>query len=570
MSQLKEIHAQTLRSTSTQHPHTLFLHTRILHFSSSHDLDYAFRLFTQIEYPNSFVWNTLIQACARSNDRKEQAILLYKRMLNEGTVLPDKHTFPFVLKACAYLFALSEGEQAHAHVFKHGFASDVYVNNSLIHLYASCGCLDSARDVFEKMSDRTVVSWNVMIDALVQLGEFDDALGMFREMQALFESDGYSMQSVIRACAGLGALSLGMWAHAYILTRCDPNVASDVLVNNSLVDMYCKCGSYGMAQRVFETMEKRDVTSWNSMILGFAMHGKVEAAVEYFTRMVNKGGLSPNSITFSGILSACNHRGLVGEGRKYFDIMVNEYKIQPVLEHYGCIVDLLARAGFIEEALDIVSKMPIKPDAVIWRSLLDACCKKNAGVELSEEVAKQIIESEERTVSSGMYVLLSRVYAAANRWNEVGLLRKMMTDKGVRKEPGCSSIEIDGVDHEFFAGDTSHSQTEDIYQLLEVIEDRLGSIGYRPDVSQAPMVDETIDGKQQSLRLHSERLAIAFGLLNLKPGVPIRVLKNLRVCDDCHNVTKLISKMYNVDIIVRDRARFHHFRDGSCSCMDYW
>ncbi|KAK3027844.1 hypothetical protein RJ639_041478 [Escallonia herrerae] len=162
------------------------------------------------------------------------------------------------------------------------------------------------------------------------------------------------------------------------------------------------------------------------------------------------------------------------------------------------------------------------------------------------------------------------LYAAANRWNEVGLLRKMMTDKGVRKEPGCSSIEIDGVDHEFFAGDTSHSQTKDIYQLLDVIEDRLGSIGYCPDVSQAPMVDETIDGKQQSLRLHSERLAIAFGLLNLKPGVPIRVLKNLRVCDDCHNVTKLISKMYNVDIIVRDRARFHHFRDGSCSCMDYW
>ncbi|CAK9183506.1 unnamed protein product [Ilex paraguariensis] len=512
--------------------------------------------------------NTLIRACAHSNDQKERAITLFHAMLSEGSVLPDKHTFPFVLKACAYLFAISEGTQVHPHVLKHGLGGDVYINNSLIHFYASCGCLEYAKDVFENMPERSVVSWNAMIDAFVQSGDYDDALRMFIEMQRLFEPDGYTLQSVIGACAGLGALSLGMWAHAYVLRKCDPNVGSDVLVNNSLVDMYCKCGSLGIARQVFARMRKPDVNSWNSIILGFAMHGQGEAAFEYFNCMVNEK-VMPNSVTFVGVLSACNHRGLVGEGQKYFDMMITEYKIRPVLEHYGCLVDLHARAGLIEEALDIVSNMPMKPDAAIWRSLLDACCKMNAGVELSEGVARQIIELEGDDCS-GVYVLLSRVYASAARWNEVGLVRKLMTNRGVKKEPGCSTMEIDGIIHEFFAGDVSHPQTKEIYNFLDVIEERLQFVGYVPDFSRADTVDKLDSGKQYSLRLHSERLAIAFGLLNLKPGVPIRILKNLRVCSDCHNVTKLISRIFNVEIIVRDRVRFHHFVNGSCSCMDYW
>jgi pentatricopeptide repeat protein len=260
---------------------------------------------------------------------------------------------------------------------------------------------------------------------------------------------------------------------------------------------------------------------------------------------------------------------MVNEGRKYFDMMVNEYKIEPQLEHYGCLVDILARAGLIDEALELVSSMPMKPDVVIWRSLLDSCCKKNASVELSENIARQILESEEAD-SSGVYVLLSRVYASASRWNDVGLVRKLMTNNGILKEPGCSLIEVDGVTHEFFAGDTSHPQTKEIYQVLNVVEERIDSTGYKPDYSQAPMVDELNTSKRDSLRLHSERLAIALGLLNLKPGMPIRIFKNLRVCDDCHKVTGLISEIFNVEIIVRDRVRFHHFKDGSCSCMDYW
>ncbi|CBI32034.3 unnamed protein product, partial [Vitis vinifera] len=555
ISQLKQLHAQTIRTTSSHHPNTFFLYSRILHFSSLHDLRYAFRVFHQIENPNSFMWNALIRACARSTDRKQHAIALYHRMLEQGSVMQDKHTFPFVLKACAYLFALSEGEQIHAQILKLGFDSDVYINNSLVHFYATCDRLDFAKGVFDRMSERSLVSWNVVIDAFVRFGEFDAALNLFGEMQKFFEPDGYTIQSIANACAGMGSLSLG--------------IVNDVLLNTSLVDMYCKCGSLELALQLFHRMPKRDVTSWNSMILGFSTHGEVAAALEYFGCMVRTEKLMPNAITFVGVLSACNHGGLVSEGRRYFDVMVTEYKIKPELEHYGCLVDLLARAGLIDEALDVVSNMPMRPDLVIWRSLLDACCKQNAGVELSEEMARRVLEAE-GGVCSGVYVLLSRVYASASRWNDVGMVRKLMTDKGVVKEPGCSSIEIDGVAHEFFAGDTSHPQTEEIYSALDVIEERVERVGYSPDSSQAPMVDETIDGKQYSLRLHSERLAIAFGLLKTKPGMPIRIFKNLRVCNNCHQVTKLISRVFNREIIVRDRIRFHHFKDGACSCMDYW
>ena len=568
LSRLKQIHAQALRTFST-HKSSLFLFSRILHVSSLTDFEYALRVFDQIDSPNSFMWNTLIGACARSLDRKEQANKLFYRMLEEGSVEPDKHTFPFLLKACAYVFALSEGRQAHAHIVKRGLDSDVYVGNSLIHLYASCGCLSLALKVFEKMPHRSLVSWNVMIDAYVQCGLFENALKLFAEMQDTFEPDGYTMQSIISACAGIGALSLGMWSHAYVLRKTGGAMAGEVLINSSLVDMYSKCGSLSMAQQVFETMPKHDLNSWNSMILAFAMHGRAEAALGCFSRLVETEKFLPNSVTFVGVLSACNHRGMVAEGRKYFDMMVNEYKIVPRLEHYGCLVDLLSRSGFIDEALELVTNMHIKPDAVIWRTLLDACYKQNAGVELSEEVALQILQSE-TTASSGVYVLLSRVYASAHRWNDVGLVRKAMADKGVAKEPGCSSIEIDGVSHEFFAGDTSHPKIKEIYAVIDLIEEKLKKHGYSPDYSQATMVDDPDTVKRQSLKLHSERFAIAFGLLNLKPGMPIRIFKNLRVCNDCHQVTKLISRIFNVEIIMRDRNRFHHFENGMCSCMDFW
>lgn len=570
MFQLKQIHAYALRSNSLpSDPDNILLYSKILNISSLHDLNYTINLFYQIRHPNSFIWNTLIRACAHSTDHKSLAITAFCEMLCEGIVLPDKHTFPFVLKACAYLFALFEGRQVHGQAVKRGFESDVYINNSLVHFYSSCGCLKDADDVFEKMPERSLVSWNVMINALVEYGEFEDALRVFSEMQRLFNPDGYTLQSVIGACAGLRALSLGVWAHAYVLRMCELDEYFGVLVDKCLVDMYCKCGDLNLAFQVFENMSKKDVNAWNSMILGFGMHGEVESALMYFKKMVDEEGLQPNSITFVGLLNVCKHRGLTNEGREIFHKMVKEYEIVPDLEHYGCLVDLLARAGFIDEALDVVSNMPMQPDVVIWRSLVDACCKNNAGFELSGALATQIAESN-GSIDSGAYVLISRVYASANRWNEVGLVRKLMTDKGVNKEPGCSLVEIDGVTHEFFAGDTTHSQTRDIYQHLEVLQEKVKAFGYILTSSLASSEDDSESVKQSAPRLHSERLAIALALLKTKPGVPIRIFKNLRICGDCHHFFKLISKVYNVHIIISDRLRFHHFREGFCSCKDYW
>ncbi|KZV18706.1 pentatricopeptide repeat-containing protein mitochondrial [Dorcoceras hygrometricum] len=570
---VKQIHARILRATPPpeSNTETLFLYSRLVHHYSLQDLRCTFHLLSQIPDPNAFIYNTVIRAYARSKDQKRKAFCLFEEMVKLDGVVPDKHTFPFVLKACAYLFSLSEGKQAHAHLLKYGFASDVYINNSLIHFYASCGCSESARKVFDKMQERSLVSWNVIIDALVQMGEFEEALKFFVEMNQAFEPDGYTLQSVIDACAGLGALSLGLWVHAYILRKYSIDSEFDVLINNSLVEMYCKCGLLRIAEQVFQGMIRRDVNSWNVMILGFAMHGEAERVFEHFSGMVDEGKMLPNSITFVGVLTACNHRGLVDVGRRYFDAMVNEHKIEPVLQHYGCLIDLLARNGLISEALDVVASMKMKPDNVIWRSLLDASCRQSINTELIEPIAKQIVGSVEDGWSSGEYVILSRLYASADRWNEVGLVRKLMTDKGVTKEPGCTSIEIDGTVHEFFAGDVTHPRKKEIYQFLDVVNEKLESEGYVPDCAQASMVNELDDEKGKSLGLHSERLAIAFGLLNSKPGIPIRVFKNLRVCKDCHNFTKLVSRIFKVEVVMRDRVRFHHFRDdGMCSCKDFW
>ncbi|KAL9226268.1 hypothetical protein vseg_002100 [Gypsophila vaccaria] len=570
---LKQIHAQILRTTPTNHHH---LHGRLLlRYASSPDtgINYAIRLLELVPSPNTFLLNATIRGCSLSRAFKDRALSVYchyySRVLRPT---PDKHTLASVLKACAYLFDHFGGKMIHGHVFKFGLSGDVYVNNSLVHFYASCGELGCARKVFDEMPLRSVVSWNVMIDGLVRLGEFEAALRMFRAMlEEGFVPDGYTLTSVVSGCAGLGALSSGLWVHAYVLKGCDRDVGGgDVLLSNALVEMYCKCGMVDLGKQVFDGMSKRDVNSWNSMILGLAAHGLYESALEHFDEMTRVEGLRPNSITFVGILSACNHGGMVELGREYFNKMVNDYSIEPRLEHYGCLVDLLARAGLVYEAMDLVSSMPMKPDIVIWRSLLDACCKQNLGLELSEEVATKILESEE-DMSSGVYVLLSRVYASAARWNDVGLIRQMMSNKGIKKEPGCTSLDINGEHHEFFAGDTTHPETEDIYRVLEMINERLDSAGYKPDLSQAPLVqDEDENQKKDALRLHSERLAIAYGLLHLEDGIPIRIFKNLRVCGDCHEVTKLISKLLNVEIIVRDRTRFHYFRDGTCSCSDYW
>jgi pentatricopeptide repeat protein len=277
--------------------------------------------------------------------------------------------------------------------------------------------------------------------------------------------------------------------------------------------------------------------------------------------------VKPNAVTFMNVLCACSHTGLVNEGRTLFYQMEPVHGLVPEDKHYACMVDILGRSGLLEEAVELIEKMPMAPTAAVWGALLGAC-RLHGNIELAEQACSRLLELDPR--NHGAYVLLSNIYAKTGKWDRVSGLRKVMRDSGLKKEPGCSSIEVNGIVHEFLAGDNCHPLSKEIYSKLDEIASRLKSIGYVPNKSHVLQLIEEEDMKDHALSLHSEKLAIAFGLISMVPSQPIRVVKNLRVCGDCHSVAKLISKLYGREILLRDRYRFHHFRGGHCSCMDYW
>lgn len=295
------------------------------------------------------------------------------------------------------------------------------------------------------------------------------------------------------------------------------------------------------------------------------MHKQTHEAISLFKKVVNEG-LTPDDITFVAVLSACSHAGLVKLGQEYFYSMIQDYNISPKLQHYGCMIDLLARSGLFQEAMNMIKKMEVNPDVAIWGSLLSACTiHKN--VQLGEFYVKEVLKLDPE--NSGAHFLLSNLYAANGKWDDVAKIRTKFKNNGSKKIPGCTSIEIDGIVHEFLASDKTHPLTDKIYAMLEEINRLLDENGHVSDTSLV-LYDMEDEWKEGVLSQHSERLAIAFGLISTKPGTTIRIMKNLRVCGDCHSVTKLISKIFKREIIARDRNRFHHFKNGVCSCMDQW
>jgi pentatricopeptide repeat protein len=312
-------------------------------------------------------------------------------------------------------------------------------------------------------------------------------------------------------------------------------------------------------------MPERDVVSWNTMIAGYGMHGQGEDALGLFSKM-QQTCINPDSITFVCVLSACSHTGLLEEGWEYFYCMSRDYCITPKMQHYACMIDLLGRAGCLKDAQDFIEKMPYKPSASVWGSLLGACRVHN-NIQVGEYVAERLFDLDPE--KAGYYVLLSNIYAAAGRWDDVSKVRTMMKDRGIKKMPGCSLVEVKNKVHAFNVGDKSHPQSEKIYAMLNSLAKQMEEAGYIPDTNFV-LHDVEEEVKEHMLYSHSEKLAIAFGLINTSPGTTIRITKNLRVCGDCHNATKFISKIVRREIIVRDANRFHHFKDGSCSCRDYW
>lgn len=552
----------------------------------------ARRLFDEMEEKDVVSWTALI-SCYEQNLMYEEALDMFLTMCRNG-IRVDEVVLVSVLSAYSHLLSIRMGESVHSLVTKVGFEAYVNLQNALIHMYsrwgdvtaaeklfnAGCfldmiswnsmisgymksGLVEKAREKFDNMPEKDVVSWSSMISGYAQHGNFSETLALFHEMQHQgVNPDETTLVSVVSACAQLAALDQGKWLDAYIRKN---GMRVNVILGTTLINMYMKCGSVEDAVEVFNGMEEKGVSSWNALILGLAMNGLVERSLEMFEEMT-KYRMVPNEITFVAVLGACRHIGLVEKGRQYFDSMVKDYNIEPNIKHYGCLVDLLGRAGLLKEAEELIDTMPMAPDVATWGALLGAC-KKHGDKEMGERIGRKVIELQPE--HDGFHVLLSNIYASKGNWENVLEIREIMARQGVIKTPGCSIIEANGAVHEFIAGDKSHPQIKEIEAKLEEIARKLKSLGYSPGTGEV-LLDIDEEEKETNLFRHSEKLAIAFGLLATNAPAPIRIIKNLRICSDCHEAAKLVSKAFDREIVVRDRHRFHHFRCGSCSCKDYW
>lgn len=513
--------------------------------------------------PRIFLWNTLIKGYVKSELHTEAASVY--RQMHLLSVRPDRFTYPFVVKACAELPQLWAGGAVHAHVIKYGLEFVSMVRTELMIMYMRFGELDWADFLFGSMVEQDLVAWNALIAACVQNGLASKALGLFRQMSVVgMKPDAVTTVSALSACGQLGCLEIG--EEIYGMARKE-GVDCNIIVENTRLDMYVKCGSIDMARPLFNKMPQRNVVSWSTMILGYATNGESEQALTLFSRM-QKEGVQPNYVTYLGVIAACGHAGLVNEGWAYFSQMAQsgDNNIQPRKEHYACMVDLLGRAGYLEEAYSFIRSMPIEPDAGVWGALLGAC-SIHQDVKLGQHVADLLFEVAPDTAS--YHVLMSNMYAAAGRWDFVDKVRWRMRKNGVKKVAGYSAVEFNLESHVFYGGDRSHPESPYIYEKLEVLLNQIKSLGYMPKTSSV-FHDVETEEKEITIKTHSEKLAIAFGLIKITPGYPLRVIKNLRTCDDCHTFCKFVTKSTLRDIIMRDKIRFHHFKNGVCSCKDYW
>ncbi|KAM1719017.1 hypothetical protein ACFX12_020894 [Malus domestica] len=421
-----------------------------------------------------------------------------------------------------------------SNIIRTDFIDNILVGSALVDMYCKCRSIKAAEMVFKRMNRKNVVSWTALLVGYGQNGYSEEAVRIFCDMQRNgVEPDDFTLGSVISSCANLASLEEG--AH----------------IEDS--------------QWRFDEMEITDEVSWTALVSGYAQFGKAYETFDLFERILALGW-KPDGVTFIGVLSACSRAGLVEKGHHYFESMVKEHGITPIVDHYTCIIDLLSRAGRLEEAKNFISKMPFRPDAIGWATLLSSC-RLHHNMEIGKWAAESLLELEPQNAAS--YILLSSLYAAKGKWDEVAKLRRGMRDEGARKELGCSWIKYKNRVHIFSADDQSSPFSDQIYAKLEELNCKMIEEGYEPDMSSV-LHDVEESEKMKLLNYHSEKLAIAFGLIFLPPGLPIRAVKNLQVCGDCHNATKYISKITKREILVRDAVRYHLFKDGTCSRGDFW
>lgn len=522
----------------------------------------AMQVFRKMPEQELVTWNALIGGFAE-NEEPDEAVEAFKLMREKGE--PANYiTMISALGACSAPFNLLKlGKPLHAHIIVTGFETNEYVKNSLITMYANCGELSVSNIIFDELVNKTSVTWNAMVAANAHHGYGEEALKLILEMQrAKVDFDQFSLSASLAVSADLASLEEGKQLQGLAI-----KLGFDLYhyVKNSMMDMYGKCGEMDDVLKIIPEPNMRSRLSWNILISSFARHGYFQKARETFHEMVQHGS-KPDHVTFVSLLSACSHGGLVDEGLAYFASMTSVFGVPSAIQHCVCIVDLLGRSGRLAEAEEFIANMPVPPNDFIWRSLL-AACRIHGNRDSGEKAAKRLLESNPSDDSA--YVLYSNVCAASGKWQDVQNVRVEMESNRVKKQPACSWVKLKSEVSTFGSGDRSHPKSDQIYIKLEELRKQINEAGYVADTSFA-LHDTDEEQKEHNLWNHSERLALAYGLISTAEGSTLRIFKNLRVCGDCHSVYKFVSSIVQREIILRDPYRFHHFRDGKCSCSDYW
>ncbi|EXB97347.1 hypothetical protein L484_024210 [Morus notabilis] len=575
--------------------------------------------------PDVFTWTSLISGFAQNN-RRNQALDLFKEMLLAG-VKPNAVTITSAVSACASLKSLGKGLEIHAFSIKIGLIEDVLVGNSLIDMYSKCGELEAAQEVFDMIIEKdvftwnsliggycqagycgkacelfmkmqesdvapNVITWNVMISGYIQngdedeamdlfrrmekdgkvkrntaswnslvagylhVGEKDKALGIFRQMQSYCVIPNLvTMLSVLPTCANLLAEKKVREIHCCILRRV---LDSELPVANSLLDTYAKAGNMTYSRTIFDRMLSKDIITWNSIIAGYVLHGFSNAALDLFDDMT-KSGLKPNRGTFLSIIYSCSLSGLVDKGRLAFSSITEDYNIVPGLEHYAAVVDLYGRPGRLGEAMEFIENMPVEPDSSVWAALLTAS-RNHRNIGFTVRALDKILDLE-----PGNY-LIQRLRAQADalvaKSENDPKMRKLEKENATKRHLGRCWIELQNRVYTFVNGDQSEPY---LYPWIHDIAGKASKYGFHEGLC----IEE--EEKEEVGRVHCEKIAIAFALIGFpRKAQCIRIVKSLRMCGNCHETAKYISKTYGCEIYVTDSKCLHRFSNGHCSCKDYW
>ncbi|KAF8100309.1 hypothetical protein N665_0227s0041 [Sinapis alba] len=533
-------------------------------YSKCGGISEAERVFGSMIDTSLITWNAMIAGYVHSGYGC-RALDTF-RMMQER---PDKFTLTSLLKACSSIGMIHGGKEIHGFLIRSGFpcSSSATITGSLVDLYVKCGDLFGARKAFDQIKEKTMISWSSLILGYAQEGDFVEAMSLFRQLRELnCRVDSFVLSGIIGVFADFAHLRQGKQMQALAVKL--PS-GLETSVSNSVVDMYLKCGLVDEAEKCFGEMQSRDVISWTVMITGYGKHGLGKKAVSVFNKMLRQS-IEPDDVCYLAVLSACSHSGLIKEGEELFSKLLETPGIRPRVEHYACVVDLLGRAGRLKEGKHLIDTMPVKPNVGIWQTLLSGC-RLHGDIELGKEVSKILLRIDGNNPAN--YVMVSNLYGQAGYWQEHGKARELGKTKGLKKEAGMSWVEIEREVYFFRSGEDSHPLTPRIHETLREVERRMREeLGYVYGLKQE-MHDIDDESKEENLRAHSEKLAIglalALGGLN-QEGKTIRVFKNLRVCVDCHEFIKGLSKIMKISFVVRDAVRFHSFEDGCCSCGDYW